>query len=53
LPLKEVRDRYVKGAEVPEAKALEERHPSAALADAMKDKALVGSIIKEWVKENV
>ncbi len=32
------------------APALEEK-PQSALTEAMKDKALVGSIIKEWVKE--
>lgn len=36
------------GADVP---SIENRQQSMALTDAMKDKALVGSIIKEWVRE--
>lgn len=48
LPLKEVKDVYVKSAG--EAAAVEGKG-QAALTDAMKDKALVGAIIKEWVKE--
>lgn len=45
----QVKDVYVKspGAEAP---AIENKQQNA-LTDAMKDKALVGSIIKEWVKE--
>ena len=48
LPLKQVKDVYVKSGG--EAAAIENKG-QVALADAMKDKALVGAIIKEWVKE--
>ncbi len=51
LPLKEIRDVYVKGGTDNEMKAVEGNKPPNALAEAMKDKALVGSIIKEWVRE--
>ncbi len=51
--LNQIKDMYVKnavaaGAEMP---APLENKAQAALTDAMKDKALVGAIIKEWVKE--
>jgi flagellar M-ring protein FliF len=51
LPLKEIRDVYVKKNEGGETKAIEEKRPGSDLASAMKDRALVGSIIKEWVRE--
>jgi flagellar M-ring protein FliF len=51
-PINQIKDVYMKsagaGADVP---SIENRQPSTALTDAMKDKALVGSIIKEWVRE--
>jgi flagellar M-ring protein FliF len=50
LPLKQVKDVYVKGTG-PEGTAVLEDKGQAALVDAFKDKALVGAIIKEWVKE--
>ncbi len=50
--LHQIKDVYMKnavaGAEVP---SIESKQQSTALTDAMKDKALVGSIIKEWVRE--
>jgi len=51
--LQHVKDVYVKsGAPIGEAPPSSiENKQQAALNDAMKDKALVGSIIKEWVKE--
>lgn len=49
-PLQQIADVYVKSGGV-EASAPIENKAQAALADAMKDKALVGSIIKEWVRE--
>ncbi|MDD5243913.1 MAG: flagellar basal-body MS-ring/collar protein FliF [Syntrophorhabdaceae bacterium] len=49
LPLQQIRDVYVKNnSAAPEA--IEDK-ATAALANVMKDKALVGSIIREWVKE--
>jgi flagellar M-ring protein FliF len=53
LPLKQVKDVYVKGLEKPaEPAALSPAEKAqAAVADALRDKALVGSIIREWVKE--
>jgi flagellar M-ring protein FliF len=52
LPLQKVKDIYMKtGAAGPAAiQAADQTQP--ALAEAFKDKALVGSIIREWVKEN-
>ncbi len=47
--LAQVKDVYVKSS-VTETAAIENKQQNA-LTDAMKDKALVGSIIKEWVKE--
>jgi flagellar M-ring protein FliF len=66
LPLHQIKDVYVKGAKVGKgekgdktqlnptgaAPALEDKVPSP-LAEAMKDRALVGSIIKEWVREGI
>jgi flagellar M-ring protein FliF len=50
-PLQQIKDVYVKSSggtgEIPSI----ENKQQMALADAMKDKALVGSIIKEWVRE--
>jgi flagellar M-ring protein FliF len=56
LPLRPVKDVYVKGGKeqhlnAPATPAIEERQLSNPLMEAMKDKALVGSIIKEWVRE--
>ena len=51
LPLKQVKDVYVKSAGPEGTAAAIEDKGQAALVDALKDKALVGAIIKEWVKE--
>jgi flagellar M-ring protein FliF len=51
FPLKKVKDVYVKGAGPEGTAAAIEDKAQGALVDAMKDKALVGTIIKEWVKE--
>jgi flagellar M-ring protein FliF len=54
LPLRQVKDVYVKGQEKtdqPQALTPAEK-AQTAVADALKDKALVGSIIREWVKES-
>jgi flagellar M-ring protein FliF len=48
--LQRVKDVYVKGGNT-EAPAIEDK-AQAAMLDAFKDKALVGAIIKEWVKES-
>ncbi len=53
LPLQRVKDVYMKtgaGAQTAAIQAGEQAQP--ALGEAFKDKALVGSIIREWVKEN-
>jgi flagellar M-ring protein FliF len=50
LPLKQVKDVYVKGAGPEGAAAIEDKN-QGAISEALKDKALVGTIIKEWVKE--
>jgi flagellar M-ring protein FliF len=53
LPLRQVKDVYVKGVEKggePAALTPVEK-AQAAVTDALKDRALVGSIIREWVKE--
>ena len=50
LPLRQGKDVYVKSGG-PEGVAAIEEKGQAALVDAFKDKALVGAIIKEWVKE--
>ena len=52
-PLGQIRDVYSKSAAVAGAEAPQpiENKAQSAIADAMRDKALVGSIIKEWVKE--
>ncbi|HEY3277587.1 MAG TPA: flagellar basal-body MS-ring/collar protein FliF [Syntrophorhabdaceae bacterium] len=63
LPLNQIKDLYIKGGEKPEkgqkgqlqppqTPALEDKPPNPAL-EAMKDKTLVGSIIKEWVREGI
>jgi flagellar M-ring protein FliF len=50
-PLQQIKDIYVKsGAVTGEVPSIENRQ-QMAITDAMKDKALVGSIIKEWVRE--
>jgi flagellar M-ring protein FliF len=56
LPLRQMKDTYVKGAKgqqlnTPSAAPAIEDKAQHALAEAMKDKALVGSIIKDWVRE--
>lgn len=51
LPLKQVKDVYVKSPGPEGAAAAIEDKGQGALVDALKDKALVGAIIKEWVKE--
>jgi hypothetical protein len=48
--LKQVKDVYVKGAGPQGAAAIEDKG-QGAISEALKDKALVGTIIKEWVKE--
>ncbi len=50
LPLQQIRDVYVKNSNAAGTEAIEDK-ATAALANVMKDKALVGSIIREWVKE--
>ncbi len=53
LPLKEVRDVYIKGSDRTEQAALAGMEKvQSPVFEALKDKALVGSIIREWVKEN-
>jgi flagellar M-ring protein FliF len=53
LPLQQVKDVYVKGSDRGEAAALPGIDKAqAAVTDALKDKAIVGSIIREWVKES-
>ena len=59
LPLKQIKDVYVKNQKAEKGQldsapgaALEEK-PQSALTEAMKDRALVGSIIKEWVREGL
>jgi flagellar M-ring protein FliF len=50
-PLQQIKDVYVKsGGATGELFSVENKQQTA-LTDAMKDKALVGSIIKEWVRE--
>ncbi|HBA55520.1 MAG: flagellar M-ring protein FliF [Syntrophorhabdus aromaticivorans] len=56
LPLTQLKDIYVKSAApepvpVLEDNAQAEAQIQAALAEPMKDKALVSAIIKEWIKE--
>jgi flagellar M-ring protein FliF len=53
LPLQQVKDVYIKAPEHGEPAALtgmDKGQP--AITEALRDKALVGSIIREWVKEN-
>jgi flagellar M-ring protein FliF len=54
VPLKQIKDIYVKAGEkseqAPALPGVEKIQP--ALMDALRDKALVGSIIREWVKES-
>jgi len=53
LPLQEVKDVYIKANGQPETAALPNvEKPPSALAEALKDKALVRSVIREWVREN-
>ncbi|HVN98188.1 MAG TPA: flagellar basal-body MS-ring/collar protein FliF [Syntrophorhabdaceae bacterium] len=49
-PLSPIKDVYLRGTAGPEVTPIENKAQSA-LADAMKDKVVVGSIIKEWVRE--
>ena len=53
LPLQKIKDIYMKtgGAGAAAIPAGDQTQP--ALGEAFKDKALVGSVIREWVKENV
>ncbi len=56
LPLRQIKDVYVKGEKeqqlhAPASHSIEEKQLPNPLMEAMKDKALVGSIIKEWVRE--
>ncbi len=51
LPLQKVKDVYIKTGGAGAAAISAGEQPQAAIADALKDKALVGSIIREWVKE--
>lgn len=50
-PMYQVKDIYVKGGAAAEAATPIENKQQAALSNAMKDKTIVGSVIKEWVKE--
>ncbi len=54
LAIQQVQDVYLKAGEEgkPALAGMEKVQPQTAIADALKDKALVGSIIREWVKEN-
>jgi flagellar M-ring protein FliF len=54
LPGQQVQDVYLKGGEEarPALAGMEKLQPPTAMADALKDKALVGSVIREWVKES-
>lgn len=53
LPLQEVKDVYIKTNDQSEAAALPNvEKPPSALTEALKDKALVRSVIREWVREN-
>jgi flagellar M-ring protein FliF len=55
LPLQHVQDVYVKAGEGAKPAALagiDKAQPPTAMTEALKDKALVGSVIREWVKEN-
>jgi len=53
MPLQQVKDVYIKASDKGEPAALagmDKGQP--AITEALRDKALVGSIIREWVKEN-
>lgn len=50
-PLYQVKDVYVKSAATETSPAVEGKQQAALGDDAMRDKLLVGSVIKEWVKE--
>jgi len=50
-PLYQVKDVYMKGATQEAGPTAIENKQQAALNDVMRDKAVVGSIIKDWVKE--
>jgi flagellar M-ring protein FliF len=51
VPLQQIKDVYVKSGGATGELGSVENKQQMALTDAMKDKALVGSIIKEWVRE--
>ncbi len=54
VPLQQVQDVYLKAGESaakPALAGIDKAQPPTAMADALKDKSLVGSIIREWVKE--
>jgi flagellar M-ring protein FliF len=53
LPLQQVKDVYIKASGKAEPMALTgAEKPQSTVTDALKDKVLVGSIIREWVKES-
>lgn len=52
LPLQKVKDVYLKAGAMQTAAIPAGDQAQPAIAEAFKDKALVGSIIREWVKEN-
>jgi flagellar M-ring protein FliF len=52
LPVQKVKDIYMKAGVAGPAAIPAGDQAQPALAEAFKDKALVGSIIREWVKEN-
>jgi flagellar M-ring protein FliF len=51
LPLQQVKDVYVKGSGGEPAAIPAPEKPQSSVTAALKDKELVGSIIREWVKE--
>lgn len=53
LPTQQVEDVYLKTTEAakPALTGIEKVQPQTAMADALKDTALVGSVIREWVRE--
>jgi flagellar M-ring protein FliF len=54
LPVQQVQDVFLKTAEgaKPALAGIEKIQPQPAMIDALKDKALVGSVIREWVRES-
>jgi flagellar M-ring protein FliF len=52
LALQKVKDVYMKAPGAGPAAIAAGEQPQPAMVEAFKDKALVGSIIREWVKEN-